>query len=198
MEKTAIISDCGTFRYRLGRRWGLGPALLFIMLNPSIADADVDDKAITKCIGFAKRFGFSAIEVINVFAFRATSPRVLKTSGWRAGPMNAHYVARATAETVRDGGKIVLAWGADARGRWEASELINDLVRRDIPMYALRVLADGIPSHPVKLPYSSELQTYVPENRWDGTDQSSLQVLAGKAAGLISSVRTLIARRQAH
>ncbi len=198
MEKTATLSECGTFRYRLGRRWGLGPALLFIMLNPSTADANVDDKTILKCVGFAKLLGFPAIEVVNLFAFRATSPRVLKASGWRTGPMNAHHVARAIAETVRDGGKVVLAWGANARGRWEAAELINDLVRRDIPLHALRVLADGTPSHPLMLPYTSELQVFVPKSQIDQGEQPTLQTLASKASELVSNVRTLVTGRHGH
>ena len=198
MEKTALLSDCGTFQYRLSRRWGLGPALLFIMLHPSTIDAKFDDATILKCMGFAKRYGFSAIEVVNIFAFRASSLRALKSSGWRTGPMNAHHVARATAETLRDGGKIVLAWGANICGRSEAVELINDLVRRDIPMHALRVLADGSPAHPRALSYNSEMQIFVPKRRTVEADQSALQVLAGKAAGLISSVRARIGAHQAH
>lgn len=160
MQKTATISDCGTFRYRLGRRWASGPAMLFIMLNPSTADAYVDDPTIRKCIGFAERNGADAIEVVNLFAFRATDPKALAHAGWPAGPENDGHVASATKEVHEDGGKIVLAWGANARGRDEALSMVCDLGYRGIPTYTLRRLLDGTPAHPLMLPYSCELQRY--------------------------------------
>jgi len=160
MQKTATISDCGAYRYRLGRRWASGPAMLFIMLNPSTADAFIDDPTIRKCIGFAERNGADAIEVVNLFAYRATDPGVLACIGWPVGPENAEHVARATKEVHEDGGKIVLAWGANARGRKEAKAMINDLVRRGLPLHVLRFLLDGTPAHPLMLPYSCKLQRY--------------------------------------
>ena len=58
--KTAAISDCGTYRYSLTREWAEGPRLLFVMLNPSTADAEADDPTIRKCIGYAQREGFGS------------------------------------------------------------------------------------------------------------------------------------------
>jgi hypothetical protein len=52
------LSDCGTYRYELWRRWAEGPHVLFVMLNPSTADAVTDDATIRKCIGYAKRWGY--------------------------------------------------------------------------------------------------------------------------------------------
>lgn len=160
MDKTAIISGCGKFRYRLGRRWASGPAMLFIMLNPSTADANVDDPTIRKCIGFAERNGADAIEVVNLFAFRATDPKALAWAGWQVGPENAEHVVRATKEVHEDEGKIVLAWGANARGRDEAQAMVCDLAYRGIPTYTLRRLLDGTPAHPLMLPYSCSLERY--------------------------------------
>ncbi|ANH71481.1 hypothetical protein ACS15_2299 [Ralstonia insidiosa] len=160
MHKSAVISPCGKFRYRLGRRWASGPAMLFIMLNPSTADASVDDPTIRKCIGFAERNGADAIEVVNLFAFRATDPKALAYAGWPVGPDNAEYIARATKEVHEDEGRIVFAWGANARGRDEAQAMIGDLAYRDIPGYTLRLLLDGTPAHPLMLPYSCSLQRY--------------------------------------
>lgn len=68
-----MISDCGQYRYKLTRRWGDGEQKgLFIGLNPSIADAEIDDPTIRRCIGFSSRFGCDELVVVNLFAYRAT------------------------------------------------------------------------------------------------------------------------------
>ncbi|WP_407059206.1 DUF1643 domain-containing protein (plasmid) [Ralstonia syzygii subsp. celebesensis] len=161
MQRTAILSDCGKFRYRLGRRWHSGPTLLFVMLNPSVANAHIDDPTIKKCMGFAARTGHSAIEVVNLFAYRATHPRDLKLAGWPVGPDNQCHVESTAAEVVAVGGKIVCAWGSNARGRPEAEAMVTALtVFGGHSVYALSRLADGTPAHPLMLPYSCQLEVF--------------------------------------
>jgi len=75
--RSAVLSDCGTYRYSLTRRWSPGPLLGWVMLNPSRADALVDDPTIRRCVGFARRWGFAGIVVRNLYALRATDPREL-------------------------------------------------------------------------------------------------------------------------
>lgn len=157
MKKTAIISQCGTYRYRLGRRWADGSGMLFVMLNPSTADADLDDPTIRKCIGFASRAGCGAIEVVNLYAYRATDPKALKAAGWPVGPENHEHTVHAIMEVMHGGGIVVAAWGANARGRPEASEMLAKMARTGIAAHALRILPDGTPAHPLMLPYSCSL-----------------------------------------
>lgn len=88
IRKTASISECGLYRYLLGRAWGDGPLLPFIMLNPSTADADIDDPTIRRCMGFAKREGTSGVSVANLFALRSKDPSALLTVSGRVGPGN--------------------------------------------------------------------------------------------------------------
>src|ERR1700733_5671680 len=77
-QSTAVISDCTKYRYRLGRIWDhTSPTLAWVMLNPSIADASVDDPTIKRCISLANARGFGSIEVVNLFAWRATNPNDL-------------------------------------------------------------------------------------------------------------------------
>lgn len=80
VPRWATISPDGQYRYDLGRRWGEGPLLAFVMLNPSTADAEVDDPTIRRCVGFAKREGCGGIIVRNLFAFRTPSPKALKAA----------------------------------------------------------------------------------------------------------------------
>ena len=78
---SAVLSECGLYRYRLDRRWADGPTCGFIMLNPSTADAEVDDPTIRRCIGFAKREACGALIVVNIYPLRATKPADLWAKG---------------------------------------------------------------------------------------------------------------------
>lgn len=92
MTRWATITDDGRHRLVLGRLWdrSLG-RVLFCMLNPSTADADVDDPTIRRCIGFARTWGYGSLIVVNLFSLRATDPRELKkvTLYDAIGPDNA-------------------------------------------------------------------------------------------------------------
>jgi len=64
----AVLSDCGTYRYVLTRRWAEGPVLGWVMLNPSRADAGRDDATVRRCMGFVRSWGFAGIIVPAVAA----------------------------------------------------------------------------------------------------------------------------------
>lgn len=157
MKKSAIISDCGKFRYLLRRAWDISrPALGFIMLNPSVADADQDDPTIRKCIGFAERLGFGAIVVTNLYAYRATDPANLKRAGYPRGPENDEWIRKAIMEC----GPIVCAWGSNARGLSRPAEVLLILRGLQVKRQALAFTDDGIPRHPLMLPYTCTLTEF--------------------------------------
>ena len=87
-----IFSQDREFRYTLWRQWGrVVKTVAFIGLNPSTADEQVDDPTVRRCIRFAKDWGYDAMWMMNIFAFRATDPKVMlcrqsnaSTSGIRA------------------------------------------------------------------------------------------------------------------
>lgn len=156
MLTTATISSCGKFRYRLGRRWGDGPGVLFVMLNPSRADADVDDATIRRCITFAKAEGFGALEVVNLFAFRTPYPAELKALGFPVGPDNDRHIVEAAKEAER----VCVAWGAqnDAQPR---VQIVMPLLRSTgLEPYCLAITRSGFPAHPVRLPNSSRMHPF--------------------------------------
>lgn len=75
----ALFSPCKKYRYRLWRIWDKSkPAVLFIMHNPSTADEVDPDPTITRCINFAKSWGYGGIWVGNLSPYRATDPNDLK------------------------------------------------------------------------------------------------------------------------
>ena len=110
MKRDARLSKCGRYRWSLTRCWagGDGRTVCFVMLNPSTANAHVDDPTIRRCIRFARDWGYSKLVVRNLFAIRATKPRDLlvleNPTGGRSGNQS---LARANGADV-----IVAAWGA--------------------------------------------------------------------------------------
>lgn len=155
-ESSAVISADGLYRYRLER--GDGTAVAFLMLNPSTADATHDDPTIRKCLGFAKRWGFERIIVVNLFAFRATDPRDLAAAHRRGvnvvGPDNVYHVEQA----MRDSGLVVAAWGRHAEAKWAVGEANRWSGRL---MQCLGNTKGGSPRHPLLVPYDTELKTFV-------------------------------------
>jgi hypothetical protein len=144
MQRAARLSCCGRYRYALWRRWADGPQVLFVMLNPSTADARRDDPTIRRCIDFARRWGFGSLAVGNLFAYRTPFPHALRRAEAPVGPRNDRWLRRLAAQSAR----VVAAWGDD--GAW----LDRDrAVRRLLPgLHALGFTKAGRPRHPLYLP----------------------------------------------
>jgi len=153
VRKHASISECRKFRYRLWREWGCGSPLLFVMLNPSTADAVEDDATIRRCIRFAEAHNFGRMEVVNLFAYRATDPKDLRRAGYPVGPENDRHIA----EAVMDSAAVCLAWGAHAAGLARPGEVMKLLHSMKVRPQCLRVTRGGYPQHPLMLPSSCRL-----------------------------------------
>lgn len=152
IHRTATFSDDRRYRYRLTRVWQNHHApelLVFVMLNPSTADADQDDPTIRRCMGFAQRDGFDGISVVNLYAFRATDPKALLReidAGRDAigqGGVNDEAI-RAAAAAAAD---VVCAWGTRARhGR---DRRVLDLLEPLCRPLCLGTTQAGHPRHPL-------------------------------------------------
>jgi len=147
-SSSARFSSCRTYRYHLSRRWETGPACLWVMLNPSTADADSNDPTVERCERRARAWGFGAVEVVNLFALRSTDPSALKSHADPVGPENDGIIV----EAAERSGVIVCAWGSWGAFRGRSAEICFLLGRFDL--HALRVLKSGEPAHPLYLPYS--------------------------------------------
>lgn len=157
MIRDATLSPCGQFRFSLLRQWGASlPRLLFVMLNPSTADALADDRTVEKCIRFATRLGFGSIEIVNLFAYRTKNPIMLKRAGYPVGEGNDQHIV----EAVSRAAMVICAWGANARAHDRAAEVLALIEPWCEPM-ALRTLADGVPEHPLYLPGGLVPQTLI-------------------------------------
>lgn len=156
MERDAAMSECGRYRYRLGRTWGPGTYLLYVMLNPSTADAEEDDPTIRRCVGFAKAHGYGGLQVVNLYAYRATDPRDLKAAGYPVGPDNDSHIKAALAGADA----VCVAWGDRARGLSRPAEVLAMIQRAGRAIGCLAVTKHGLPAHPLMLAASCRLSEY--------------------------------------
>lgn len=163
MERHATLSDCGTYRYDLHRRWGdAGAPVCWVMLNPSTADATIDDPTIRRCIGFTRSWGYNSLTVVNLWALRATDPIELAKHSSPQGPLNAaiveHHVACSSL--------IVLAWGAHKPSKLlrEPPVDIDRMIRkwRRTAVFNLGTTKDGSPRHPLYVRADTPLQNVSP------------------------------------
>ena len=155
--KGALLSPCGKYRYWLSRQWShriavYEPPLVFVMLNPSTADHEIDDPTIRRCMGFAKREDARGMMVLNLFAARVTDPNKLKAMEDPVGPDNDSETQR----LLGDGyATVVCAWGANKIASRRAAQFLKNMEGRDL--YCLGTTKDGSPRHPLYVPYSQPL-----------------------------------------
>lgn len=146
LELHARFSRCRRYRYSLARKLATAKAtptrrVLFIGLNPSTADHRQDDPTIRRCAGFARDWGFSEMEVVNLFAFRATYPADLKQADDPVGARNDYWIRRCH----RDADLTIACWGNDGEFMQRADKIktmLNDL-------YCLNINRSRQPAHPL-------------------------------------------------
>jgi hypothetical protein len=170
-ERGASISPCGRYRYKLWREWrmlepsprdrwrwfgekdGAGHELgepksfVFVMLNPSTADGDVDDPTIRKCVKFARREKYDRLLVVNLFAWRATSPRELLAVGPNDDPVG--YRNQDALNAIEADDLVVCAWGAHGDHLGQNETMLGWLGERRL--FCLGKTKDGHPRHPLYL-----------------------------------------------
>lgn len=172
---SAVISRCGQYRYELERvldptefdRVGQRPAnsrtVTFVGVNPSTADAELDDATIRKCRGFAARWGYTRLLMVNLFAFRSTDVRRLADAADPIGPAANFYLRGAI--VVSD--LVVPCWGSITklpdRLCPRISQVREMLVEYDRPLRVLGFTRYGDPRHPLMLSYDTPLVPWV----WD-------------------------------
>jgi hypothetical protein len=146
----AILSDCERYRYTLTREWNAGaPPLTFIMLNPSTADATVDDRTIRRCISFAQARGFGGLRVVNLFAFRATDPAHMKAEFDPIGPENDMHLRAALVAAKDDNAPVIAAWGVDGVYKARDGDVRALAQECGVTLMCLGTTKDGHPRHPL-------------------------------------------------
>lgn len=163
-DSDASFSADRRHRYMLGRRLTAvedPQRVAFIMLNPSTADETQNDPTIRRCIGYARRWGFDRLDVVNLFSLRATNPRELLAAGTEAsGGANNFDAICTTALAAR---LVVVAWGGPYQPK-ALADLIRSCARgielaarlKSIEFHSLATTKDGHPRHPLYLPADAE------------------------------------------
>lgn len=146
---SAKISPCGQYRYFLSRMWGDQDdcnVVTFIGLNPSTADASVDDPTLRRCMNYAKAWGYSGVWMVNLFGFRATEPKDMMAATDPIGPDNEDHLA----EAIMQARLVIAAWGAGGGYRHRDKEVIARYGQGD-SLACLGLTKDGKPRHPLYL-----------------------------------------------
>ena len=134
------------YRYTLTRRWLTGKGtIVFVMLNPSTADAEQDDPTIRRCIAYAKTWSYRELIVLNIFALRATYPPELYQVSDPVGPDN--HAAFRTALLRAD--RVICAWGNHGTFKGQGVTAYHWILQANHRPYALDLTKQGMPVHPL-------------------------------------------------
>lgn len=152
----AVLGAGGTYRYRLWRRWGAGATVLFVLLNPSTADAHRDDPTLRRCLGFARRWGCGGLEVVNLFALRSTDRRGLRAVADPVGPENDRHIGAA----AHRAGLVVAGWGEPAPDQRARAATVAARLLARVPLHCLGTTQAGQPRHPLYLPADTPLRPW--------------------------------------
>lgn len=164
-QRSGAIFDVPERRYRylLWRVWGSPQrACLFIGLNPSTADETVDDPTIRRCVNYARDWGYGAMWMANIFAFRSTDPAALRAQGRDAiGPKNDEYLKYAGIAAKL----VIAAWGAHGELMARGTEVRLLLDDAGVRLSHLGRTQHGYPRHPLRLRKDLRPEPWLPPAR---------------------------------
>ena len=154
-DRSAYFSPCKQYRYALWRMWGgITGYAMFVGLNPSTADATTDDRTVRRCIGFARAWGYSGLCMTNLFAFRATDPRIMQAEADPIGPDTDAWLC----DTASQASLVVAAWGVHGVHRGRDRAVLRLL--EGYPLMCLGLTRDGNPRHPLFMPNYAKPMPY--------------------------------------
>ncbi|WP_050527115.1 DUF1643 domain-containing protein [Pseudorhodobacter aquimaris] len=152
-ESVAEYSPCEQYRYALTRVWDpQGGKVAFMMLNPSTATEVQNDPTVERCERRARTLGFGAFRVVNIFAWRATDPKVMRAQTDPVGPENDAAIIEAASWADR----VVCAWGAHGAHLDRGAKVEALLRASGRPLYQLGLTKTGQPKHPLYISYNQQ------------------------------------------
>ncbi|EAQ03802.1 hypothetical protein OB2597_11181 [Pseudooceanicola batsensis HTCC2597] len=154
----AVYSECELYRYALTRVWEpSGRRVLFIMLNPSVATEIQNDPTVERCERRARVLGYGGFRVVNIFAFRATDPKVLKRAPAPIGPENDRTICDGVAWAE----DVIAGWGAHGAHLGRGAAVAAMLGRLGCQAMHLGLSKQGHPRHPLYIAYTRQPEIWV-------------------------------------
>lgn len=153
LQASALFSDDKIYRYELIWRWSRAPLQLGWFLNPSTADQNALDSTLIRFRNRAIRAGHGGIHVINLFAIRATNPKVMKEHPEPQGPENDTVIRRVLSDSKAEHQLVIAGWGVDGGHRRRQDEALAIAADIGVDLYCFDETANGYPAHPLYLSY---------------------------------------------
>jgi hypothetical protein len=151
VDVTYQRSDDGRYQYELTCRWADGPLCCWVLLNPSAGERSFQPTR-SRCISFARQWGYAGIVQRNLYGYRTTDPRGLLSADDPVGPENWSYLARCGREPL-----TVAAWGSSPAVR-------SAVVTLDCELWCIGRNRDGQPRHPLHAPAAVDLHLFLFRN----------------------------------
>lgn len=178
IERDALISPCGLYRYWLMRRWDRDlPMGMVNMLNPSDGDAKIDDNTIVSLIKRARIWGWGGYYIGNLFGFRSPHPEDLLGAKDPIGPETDKWLAEILLKVLGSNGKVVVAWGSwgqlsDPHGRpgiVGRDTAVLRMLTKQTEVLCLARGQGGAPTHPLargkhRIPDDAPLEVFRPKD----------------------------------
>jgi hypothetical protein len=170
---SCVLSGCGRYRYTLRIPLAADAprgACLFVMANPSAAivlDGEFkSDPTVTRCINFARAWGFGELIVENARAWRETDPKKVPADPLAIGPENDERIR----ESAREAELVICGWGklGGSRGL-DVLEILRDVSEP----FALGLNNDGSPKHPLYLPSAARPVELGGSRIWSGLESGA-------------------------
>jgi hypothetical protein len=153
----AVFDASGRYRYTLWRAWSAYyPRIVFILLNPSTADEQKNDPTIRRCMGFARAWNFGSMEVVNLFAYRATDYRELFKANDPLGDENDRFLMQA----VERCSTVVVGWGNKGTLLDKDRQVIS-LLAGSKDVHCLGITKNGQPRHPLYVKGDTALVPFI-------------------------------------
>lgn len=158
VQRRAEISACGDYRYLLEHRWTTIPLvsakiLIVCMLNPSDADAFDDDATVRWLTGWALKRGYDGMQIVNLAAYRNSSPAAMLQARDPHGRENTCYLIRYTA-----GQDVLCGWGNGGPKLPRYDDMLRAL--QYARLKCLAVTKSGAPGHPLRRSHRLELMDW--------------------------------------
>jgi hypothetical protein len=152
-ESVAVYSPCEAYRYALTRVWdAAGAKVTFVMLNPSTATEVQNDPTVERCERRARALGFGAFRVVNIFAYRATDPKLMRAQADPVGAGNDAAILAAADWADR----VVCAWGSHG-AYLDRGAVVEGMLRAlGRPLFQLGLTKAGQPKHPLYIGYDRQ------------------------------------------